>query len=69
MQRGPTDVICRNDGRAEEQRADLPPYVPGVEAAGIIDEVGSDVPDKSKVGDAVMAIVVTKGTHDVEFSV
>src|SRR6202046_1153102 len=30
---------------------------------GIVDEVGSGVPDRLKLGDAVMAIVVPKGSH------
>src|ERR1019366_9614551 len=34
-----------------------------MEAAGIVDEVGSGVPDRLKVGDVVMAIVVPKGSH------
>jgi NADPH:quinone reductase len=59
----PTDVMARNGARAEQQKADPPPYVPGMEAAGIVDEVGRDVPDRLKVGDAVMAIVVPKGRH------
>ena len=59
----PTDVMARNGARAEQQKADPPPYVPGMEAAGIVDEVGSGVPDRLKVGDAVMAIVVPKGSH------
>jgi NADPH2:quinone reductase len=59
----PTDVMVRNGARAEQQKADPPPYVPGMEAAGIVDEVGSGVPDRLKVGDAVMAIVVPKGSH------
>jgi NADPH:quinone reductase-like Zn-dependent oxidoreductase len=59
----PTDVGTRNGTRAEMQKADPPPYVPGMEAAGIIDEVGSGVPDRLKVGDAVVAIVVPKGSH------
>jgi NADPH:quinone reductase-like Zn-dependent oxidoreductase len=59
----PTDVGVRNGSRAEQQKADPPPYVPGLEAAGIIDEVGSGVPDRLKVGDAVIAIVVPKGSH------
>ena len=59
----PTDVMVRNGMRAEQQKADPPPYVPGMEAAGIVDEVGSGVPDRLKVGDAVMAIVVPKGSH------
>ncbi len=59
----PTDVGTRNGTRAETQKADPPPYVPGMEAAGIVDEVGSGVPDRLKVGDAVIAIVVPKGNH------
>ena len=59
----PTDVGTRNGTRAEQQKADPPPYVPGMEAAGIIDEIGSGVPDRLKVGDAVIAIVVPKGSH------
>lgn len=59
----PTDVGARNGSRAEQQKADPPPYVPGMEAAGIVDEVGSGVPDRLRVGDAVMAIVVPKGSH------
>jgi NADPH2:quinone reductase len=59
----PTDVGTRNGTRAEQQKADPPPYVPGMEAAGIVDEVGGGVPDRLKLGDAVMAIVVPKGSH------
>ena len=59
----PTDVGTRNGSRAEQQKADPPPYVPGMEAAGIVDEIGADVPDRLKVGDAVMAIVVPKSSH------
>ena len=59
----PTDVMTRNGARAEQQKADPPPYVPGMEAAGIVDEVGSGIPDRLKLGDAVMAIVVPKGSQ------
>ena len=59
----PTDVLVRNGARAEQQKLDPPPYVPGMEAAGIVDEVGSGVPDRLKVGDAVIAIVVPKGSQ------
>jgi NADPH2:quinone reductase len=58
----PTDVMARNGARAEQQKADPPPYVPGMEAAGTIDEVGSGV-DRLKLGDAVVAIVAPKGSH------
>jgi NADPH:quinone reductase-like Zn-dependent oxidoreductase len=59
----PTDILARNGARAEQQKADPPPYVPGMEAAGIIDEVGSGVSDRLKIGDAVLAIVLPKGAH------
>ena len=59
----PTDVGVRNGARAEQQKTDPPPYVPGMEAAGIVDEVGSGVPDRLKLGDAVVAIVTPKGGH------
>jgi NADPH2:quinone reductase len=59
----PTDVGVRNGMWAERQKAFPPPYVPGMEAAGIVDAVGSDVPDRIKVGDAVMAIVLPRGSH------
>jgi NADPH:quinone reductase-like Zn-dependent oxidoreductase len=55
--------LVRNGAHAEQQKADPPPYVPGMEAVGIVDEVGSDVPNRLKLGDAVMAIVVPKGSH------
>jgi NADPH2:quinone reductase len=57
----PTDVMARNGARAEQQKADPPPYVPGMEAAGIVDEVGSGVPDRLKLGDAVMATLPMNG--------
>jgi len=59
----PTDVMTRNGTRAEQQKADPPPYVPGMDVAGIVDEVGADVSTGVKIGDAVMGMVVTKGSH------
>ena len=54
----PTDTLARNGSRAEQQKADPPPYVPGMDAAGIVDEVGDAVSTGVQVGDAVMAMVV-----------
>lgn len=59
----PTDTYVRNGMRAEEQKAESTPYVPGMEVAGIVDEVGNGVSDRLKVGDAVFAFVVPKGSH------
>ncbi|HEV8015909.1 MAG TPA: NADP-dependent oxidoreductase [Stellaceae bacterium] len=59
----PTDLSTRNGTRAEQQKADPPPYVPGAEAAGVVDEVGAGVTTGIKLGDAVMAYVATKGSQ------
>jgi len=59
----PTDLFVRNGFRAEQQKADPPPYVPGMDAAGVVDEVGAGVRTGVRVGDAVMAMVLPKGSH------
>ncbi|MDA1310218.1 MAG: NADP-dependent oxidoreductase [Proteobacteria bacterium] len=59
----PTDTMARNGSRAEQQKLDPPPYVPGMDAAGIVDQVGDGVATGVKVGDAVMAMVVPKASH------
>jgi NADPH:quinone reductase len=59
----PTDTYTRNGARAEMLRAaGPPPYIPGMDVAGVVDEVGDGV-DHVSVGDAVMGIVVPKGSH------
>jgi NADPH:quinone reductase len=59
----PSDILTRNGFRAEQQKGEPTPYVPGTELAGIIDEIGSGVPDRLKVGDPVMAIMMPKGSY------
>ena len=61
----PTDTYLRNGSRAEAFKAAgvPPPYVPGMDAAGVIDEVGPGTSTALKVGDAVMAMVVPAADH------
>jgi NADPH:quinone reductase-like Zn-dependent oxidoreductase len=59
----PTDSFVRNGARAEQQKVDPPPYVPGMDAAGVVDEVGDGVATGIRVGDAVMAMVLPRGSH------
>lgn len=57
----PTDTLLRSGARAEMLK-DLPtPHVPGMDAAGVIDEVGDGV-DRLVVGDEVMAVLLPRGT-------
>ncbi len=59
----PTDTMARNGSRAEQQKVDPPPYVPGMDIAGIVDEVGDAVATGVKVGDSVIAMVVPRASH------
>ncbi len=59
----PTDTMARNGSRAEQQKLDPPPYVPGMDAAGIVDEVGEGVTTGVKVGDRVIAMVCPNANH------
>ena len=58
----PTDTYTRNGARAALLTSMPPPYVPGMDVAGEIDEVGAGVSGFS-VGDRVMAIVLPHGSH------
>ena len=59
----PTDTMARNGSRADVQKLDPPPYVPGMDIAGVVDQVGEGVTTGVQVGDAVMAMVVPKAAH------
>jgi len=56
----PTDTGVRAGQRDSSQAT--PPYVPGMDAAGVIDEVGPDV-SGWEVGDEVMAIALPLSAH------
>lgn len=59
----PTDIVARDGTRAKLQSQFPPPYVPGMDAAGIVDQVGEGVTTGIEVGDRVMAMVVPKAQH------
>jgi NADPH:quinone reductase-like Zn-dependent oxidoreductase len=60
----PTDTFVRNGFRARDQQAaGPPPYVPGMDVAGVVEEIADDAETDLRVGDAVMGIVVPKGSH------
>ncbi|MCA5925002.1 NADP-dependent oxidoreductase, partial [Curtobacterium oceanosedimentum] len=56
----PTDTGVRAGQRDSSQAS--PPYVPGMDAAGVIDEVGPDVSGWA-VGDQVMAMALPLSAH------
>jgi NADPH:quinone reductase-like Zn-dependent oxidoreductase len=59
----PTDIMARSGMLSGQQKGIAPPYVPGMEAAGIVDEVGEGVTTGVKVGDPVLGLVIPRGDH------
>ena len=59
----PTDTGVRAGLRHSGADAPPPPYVPGMDAAGVLEEIGEGVDTDLQVGDHVMAIVVPSGSH------
>jgi NADPH2:quinone reductase len=59
----PTDTVLRSGGRAHLVRDIPPPYVPGMEAAGVVDQLGDGARPDLRAGDHVMAIVLPYGSH------
>lgn len=58
----PTDVLLRT-GVERHVRQVAPPYVPGMDAAGVIDEIGPRTETDLTIGAPVMAMVVPVGSH------
>ena len=59
----PTDTVLRSGGRADRLKDVVPPHVPGMDAAGILEQIGEGVDTDLRVGERVMAIVVPTGQH------
>jgi NADPH:quinone reductase len=59
----PTDTGVRMGLRHDRFRDVPPPYIPGMDAAGVLDQVGEDVSTGLAVGDHAMAIVLPRGSH------
>jgi NADPH2:quinone reductase len=59
----PTDTLLRDGSRAERLRDVPAPHVPGMDAAGVLDQIGPGVQTDLRVGDPVMAIVIPHGAH------
>ena len=59
----PTDTVLRSGGRADRLKDVPPPHVPGMDAAGVLEQIGEGVDTDLRVGERVMAIVVPLGQH------
>src|SRR4051812_8703605 len=54
----PTDVALRSGAYGSGLAHQQPPYIPGMDAAGVIDELGEGADGRLKVGDKVVALVL-----------
>lgn len=59
----PTDTGLRGGLWAARLNEVPPPYVPGMDAAGVLDQIGDGVTTGLKTGEHVMAIVLPFGSH------
>lgn len=59
----PTDTMLRNGARAAALADVPPPHIPGMDLAGVIDEVGAGAATDLATGEAVMAMVVPNAAH------
>jgi NADPH2:quinone reductase len=58
----PTDTYLVLGAYADRDPVKTPPWVPGMDVAGVVDEVGDGV-EHVVVGEAVMGVVVPTGAH------
>ncbi|KAK1180662.1 NADP-dependent oxidoreductase [Streptomyces sp. NBS 14/10] len=59
----PTDVMLRTGGHAVRMSDRRPPFVPGMDAAGVIDQLGPGADDRLAVGQPVVAMVLFTSAH------
>ena len=59
----PTDTVLRSGGRAARLKDVPPPYVPGMDVAGTLEQVGTGTATDLHIGERVMAIVLPLGSH------
>jgi NADPH2:quinone reductase len=59
----PTDTVLRSGGRADRLKDVPPPYVPCMDAAGVLEQIGEGVETDLRLGERVMAIVLPLGQH------
>jgi NADPH:quinone reductase len=59
----PTDITFRSGGRAAQFAEHPGPYVPGVDAAGVVDKLGPGSDGRLTIGDPVSAFVVPMGVR------
>ncbi|MGI5472112.1 NADP-dependent oxidoreductase [Streptomyces sp. CA-132043] len=57
----PTDTLLRSGAHAQRLTDREPPYVPGMDAAGVVDLLGPDDDGRLTVGQRVVALVVPTG--------
>ncbi|MGI5328618.1 quinone oxidoreductase family protein [Actinomadura nitritigenes] len=58
-----TDTLVRSGAPFVIPPTSRPPYVPGMDAAGVLEQIGEGVDTDLRIGEHVMAVVLPSGTH------
>ena len=59
----PTDTLFRAGAQADRIRKPEPPFIPGMDAAGVIDAIGPESDGRLAVGDRVVALVLPTSSN------
>jgi NADPH2:quinone reductase len=59
----PTDLLFCAGSQATRLSGRASPYIPGMDAAGVIDELGPGAGNRLRIGDRVVAYVIPAGPH------
>lgn len=59
----PTDLLFRAGSQAAQLSERPGPYIPGMDAAGVIDELGPGTDNRLQIGDRVVAFVIPTDPH------
>jgi NADPH2:quinone reductase len=59
----PTDMLLRTGGHASRVPNAQPPFIPGMDAAGVIDQLGPGTSGRLSLGQRVVAMVLFIGPH------
>ena len=59
----PTDTIFRSGGQYARTVITEPPFIPGMDLAGVIDALGAETDGRLKIGDRVIALTLPSGPY------
>ncbi|WP_405878044.1 NADP-dependent oxidoreductase [Streptomyces sp. NBC_01384] len=59
----PADITFRSGGCTTQLATGTPPYIPGIDACGTVDALGTGLDGRLAIGDRVVAVVIPTGPY------